>query len=49
MFGRVVVTNAYSSDNFTSRQLYYMKFSYEIDSHCMGRGDGMIKLHGARR
>ena len=39
MFGRVIVADAYSCDNSISRQLYYMKFSYEIGSHCMGRGD----------
>ena len=39
MFGRVVVANAYSSDKFMSGQLYCMKFSYEIGSHCMGRCD----------
>ena len=49
MFGKVIVANAYSCDNFMSRQLYSMKFSYEIGSHCMGRGvDGVIKLLGAR-
>ena len=39
MFGRVIVANAYSCDNSMNRQLYFMKFSYEIGSHCMGRGD----------
>ena len=40
MFGRVVVANAYSSDNYMSRQLLYcMEFSYELGSHCMDRGD----------
>ena len=39
MFGRVVVANACSSDIFMSKHLYYMRFSYEIGSHCMGRGD----------
>ena len=39
VLGRVVAANAYSSDNFTSRQLYYMKFSYKICSHRMGKGD----------
>ena len=38
VFGRVAVANACSSDNFMSRQLYCMKFSYEVGSHCMGRG-----------
>ena len=38
-FGGVVARNAYSSDNFMSRQLYKMKLSYEIGSHCMGRCD----------
>ena len=38
-FGRVMVKNAYSSDNFMSRQLYCVKVSYEIGSHCMGRCD----------
>ena len=39
MFGRVVVANAYSSDNYMSGQLYCMEFSYELGSHCMDRGD----------
>ena len=39
MFDRVVVANAYSSDKFMSGQLYCRKFSYEIGSHCMDRGD----------
>ena len=39
MLGRAIVANAYSSDSFMSRQLYSMKFSYEIGWHCMGRGD----------
>ena len=39
MFGRVIVANAYSCDNSMSRQLYYIKFSYDTGSHCMGRGD----------
>ena len=33
VFGRVVVANVYSSDNFVSRQLYCMEFSYEIGPH----------------
>ena len=33
VFGRVVVVNAYSSDNFVSGQLYSMEFSYEIGPH----------------
>ena len=39
MSGRVIVANACSCDNSLSRQLYYMKFGYEIGSRCMGRGD----------
>ena len=42
--GRMVVANAYSSNNFTSRQLYCMKLSYEKGSHRNGRGDyGVVK------
>ena len=38
MFGRVLVADVYSSNNFMSRQLYGMKLSYEIGSYCLGRG-----------
>ena len=38
MFGGVVLANAYSSDNFMGRQLYCMKFSYEVGSNCKDIG-----------
>ena len=38
-FGRVVVANAYSSDDFMSRLLYCTTFSHEIGSPCTGKGD----------
>ena len=38
VLGRVVVANAYSSDNFTSRQLYYMKFSNEMGKRLTSYG-----------
>ena len=45
-----MVRNAYSSGSFMSRQLYCMKFSYEMGSRCIWVDviDGMIKLLGAR-
>ena len=33
LFGRVIVTNAYLSHNFMSRQLSCLKLSYEIGWH----------------
>ena len=39
LYGRVIVTNAYLSHNFMSRQLSCLKFSYKIGSHRIGRGD----------
>ena len=33
---RVVVANAYSSDKFLTRYLYYMNFIYEIGLYRMG-------------
>ena len=39
LFGQVIVTNAYLSHNFMSRQVSCLMFSYEIGSHRIGRGD----------
>ena len=43
-----MVRNAYSSDSFMSRQLYCMKFSYEIGSRCIWVDviDGVINPFG---
>ena len=46
MFGRVVVANAYSSDNFMSRQLKGMKRIYERGSRRMGRASRGAALTG---
>ena len=37
MSGRMTVANAYSSDNFMSRQLHCIKLGDEIGSHRNGR------------